>query len=300
MKKPSEVAAISEVLEKLMVGTFIIDGLDGSGKGEITERIKRELEKLGYDPISIDFPRYDLDSGKRIREELKNPKLNIMQRLNLYALNRLEGFRELLLKVRDSVEQGKKPFVIFDRFTTSNLISIAYELSKTNPELANATPEELSTMSLNVGGIDLSLELIFGQIINLENQFLDYLNLNHGFKVIIPEISPDITLDRIDKDTSRGNGTNNRDAYEQKPVQQISANLYRAVELIWPGTFVFIDQKGRTPDEIVEEIMQRFVIDERANQEMIKQILDTDIAILLGYINDWKISPGIKAGQADA
>lgn len=277
-----------EILQLIDIECVIIDGLDGSGKGELTNRISKKLEEAGYDPILIDFPRYHLESGKAIKTELKNPQLNIIQRLNLYALNRLEGLEELVLQVIKSFEEGKNPFIVFDRFTTSNLISIAYELSKSQPELLSKSIEEISQSTINLNGIETNFRQIFEMILNIEHDFLNYLNLEDNFKVIIPEISPEITLTRMDNDMTRGDGTNNRDSYEQSDVQELSAKIYRAVASLFPDRFIFVEQSGRNPDEITEEILSLVNIDVQANIKQIERILSIDIQQLRLTIAEWK------------
>lgn len=280
---------VDERIEKHSVCSVIIDGLDGSGKGELTSRISAKLEQEGYTPIVIDYPRYHLQSGIAIKKELRNPQMDIYSRLSLYALNRLESILEIYSAVQKAVSEGRKPALIFDRFTTSNLITLAYELVKMNPNYVDLSAEEIANLEVKIAGVSVPFSLLFQMILNHENQFLSYLGLQNNFKVIIPEISADITIQRMDGDATRGDGTNNRDAYEQLPVQRLSAKVYRAAEILAPGNFIFIQQNERTPDEIAEEILKKIEIDQMGHEEQITKILSIDIEKLKEEVEEWKI-----------
>jgi len=102
-------------------GKFIvIEGTDGSGKGEQTIRLVNHLKDTGHEVIPFDFPRYGEPSCWFITEYLKGgfgslkevgPKTASM----FYALDRYAAAPQ----IRSAIDDGK--MVVSNRYVASNL-----------------------------------------------------------------------------------------------------------------------------------------------------------------------------------
>lgn len=101
-----------------------IEGIDGSGKGTQSKKLKEYLESNGENVVLFEFPRYKNLVGKIIAEYLKGnygsiedvPKKLICL---AYALDRKNAQDE----IKQYLEKGY--YVICDRYTHSNLFSVA-------------------------------------------------------------------------------------------------------------------------------------------------------------------------------
>lgn len=100
------------------IGKLItIEGIDGVGKNTQAVMLRDYLAKEYGDCGLFSFPRYDTPTGKLVRAYLNGElgELNILQRLKLYADDRLAAREEIL----DYLFRGYD--VICDRYVDSNL-----------------------------------------------------------------------------------------------------------------------------------------------------------------------------------
>ena len=104
-----------------MVGKFIvIEGTDGSGKGEQTIRLVKRIKDSGNEVSPFDFPRYTEPSSWFINEYL-NGRFGTLAEINpktaslFYALDRYAASPA----IRAAVEAGS--IVISNRYVASNL-----------------------------------------------------------------------------------------------------------------------------------------------------------------------------------
>lgn len=105
----------------MVKGKFIvIEGTDGSGKGEQTIRLVRHLKDIGREVAPFDFPRYDEPSSWFVGEYLRGgfgtldeigPKTASL----FYALDRYAAAPQ----IRSAVDEGK--VVVSNRYVASNL-----------------------------------------------------------------------------------------------------------------------------------------------------------------------------------
>ena len=112
------------------MGKFIvIDGLDGSGKGTQSERLKARLEKEGKKVRLLSFPMYESDSSFLVRMYLDgalgaHPEdTNAYAASSFFAADRYISYRTDWKKDIDDPET----VVIANRFTTANAV---HQLSK--------------------------------------------------------------------------------------------------------------------------------------------------------------------------
>src|SRR3989344_5283279 len=102
-------------------GKFIvIEGTDGSGKGEQTLRLVKRLKNTGYNVVSFDFPRYSEPSSWFVVEYLKGAfgtlkEINPRTASLFYALDRYAAAPQ----IRSAIKAGK--IVISNRYVASNL-----------------------------------------------------------------------------------------------------------------------------------------------------------------------------------
>ncbi len=138
---------------------IVLEGIDGSGKGEMIKRLEVFLKEKGHDVIVTREPT-DSQYGKQIRKilaEEKDPKANAQKCFELYVKDREEHVKE----IEKWLEQGN--IVICDRYYYS---TIAYQ---------------------NAQGIDVE-ELIAA---NIEFRTPDL--------TLILDLPPEVSLERISK-----------------------------------------------------------------------------------------------------
>jgi dTMP kinase len=105
----------------MVKGKFIvIEGTDGSGKGEQTLRLVRHLKDSGHDVAPFDFPRYNEPSCWFVSEYLRGGFGTIEQvgpktASLFYALDRYAAAPQ----IRSAIDEGK--VVISNRYVASNL-----------------------------------------------------------------------------------------------------------------------------------------------------------------------------------
>lgn len=102
-------------------GKFIvIEGTDGSGKGEQTIRLVKHLKDVGRDVAPFDFPRYNEPSSWFVSEYLKG-SFGTLDQIGpktasiFYALDRYAAAPQ----IRSAIDAGK--VVISNRYVASNL-----------------------------------------------------------------------------------------------------------------------------------------------------------------------------------
>lgn len=214
--------------------TIAVDGLDGTGKGTLQNKLADYFTSQGSKVFRLDFPFYDLPTGIKLKKLLADggfAGLNLEDRMKLYAENRKEGFSKIQ-EVFNSASEND--VLIFDRFWTSNLMTFAYYAVK-SPEMIS---EETK---LN----------IYKKIQQFDAEFISKFNFQ-DVPVIVPMINPEIALDRIKKDETRGGKV---DAYEKIDVQQIAYDLYKDFASRNMANMKLVDIEGLTPEEVAERVI---------------------------------------------
>lgn len=225
----------------------VVDGLDGGGKTSITSEIKRIYEDLGYNTVIVHFPQYTTPWGKEIRDLLDtgDKGLTLLERMVVYALNRLECVDTI--KEQVSRLEGSS-VLLFDRFPTSNVLTLAYYLAAGS--LENASEEDVSKwIEQNSDEIDYYVSIIT----EIDCAFMRALNIEDA-EVYVPTIDPAISLARIANDASRLNGG---DTYENYQVQMIAYHLYKTIAEAGLLNIKIVEQDGRDPSTIAKDIVNR-------------------------------------------
>ena len=99
---------------------LVIEGTDGSGKAEQTQRVVARLAAMGVRVAMFDFPRYDQESSWFVREYL-NGRFGTLDQINpmtaslFFALDRYAAARD----IRKCLAEGMT--VISNRYVASNL-----------------------------------------------------------------------------------------------------------------------------------------------------------------------------------
>lgn len=161
---------------------IVIDGIDGSGKSTqanlLIEYLKKKKIKCKY----LDFPRYNEFFGKIVKKYLNGEFMELGNNPYFasifYALDRMD----MAIKINKWLEQGY--FIVSNRYTESNLIHQAVKIKNKNKK------QEF---------IDWIIDFEFKK-----------LGVIKAFKVIYLSVTPDISLNLIDK---RGN---KKDIHENK------------------------------------------------------------------------------------
>lgn len=102
---------------------IVIDGLDGSGKATQSEILKDLLIRDGYRVEKFSFPDYDSESSALVKMYLSgefgdNPEdVNAYVASVFYSVDRIASYIKCWKDYND-----KYDFIIFDRYTTSNIV----------------------------------------------------------------------------------------------------------------------------------------------------------------------------------
>lgn len=216
--------------------TIAVDGLDGTGKGTLQNKLSEYFQSQGLKVFRLDLPFYDLPTGIKLKQLLTDggfAGLSLEDRMRLYSDNRKEGFS----KIQEVFDTSKEnDILIFDRFWTSNLMTFAYYAVK-NPEIITEE-SKLATYS---------------KIQEFDAEFISKFNFQN-VPVIVPMINPEIALDRIKKDETRGGRV---DSYEKIDVQKIAYDLYKDFAGRNLANMMLVDIEGLTPDEVAELVIQK-------------------------------------------
>src|SRR5690606_536967 len=230
-----------------------IDGLDGSGKGTLAEEIVNLQIELGRNALLIDFPQYSTKWGKILKYLLTvdDKGLTLPERMAVYALNRLECVDAL---INEGLKFKEETVVVFDRFPTSNILTIAYYLAKN--ELKDVELTELEE------SLKAKMEVIkkyINEMFVLDDEFLKVLALE-TVKVCIPKINPRISMERLENDTTRDGA----DSYENLRVQIIADYLY-GIAATYHENILILEQEGRSPKEIALDIVKLYGLNKSAS-----------------------------------
>jgi thymidylate kinase len=214
--------------------TIAVDGLDGTGKGTLQNKLADYLTSQGSKVFRLDFPFYDLPTGVKLKQLLSDggfAGLSLEDRMKLYAENRKEGFG----KIQEVIDAASENDVlIFDRFWTSNLMTFAYYAVK-NPEILT---------------IDSQLD-IYKKIQEFDSDFVSKFNFQE-VPIIVPMLNPEIAIDRIKMDETRAGKV---DSYEKIDVQQIAYDLYKDFASRNMANMMLVDIEGLTPEEVAERVI---------------------------------------------
>lgn len=104
---------------RVLDGPIVIEGIDGSGKGEQFKLLVARLKNLGLPVETMDFPQYDSQSSYFVRQHLNGVygglEISPEKASLFYAMDRFD----VSSKIREFINQGK--ILIFNRYTFSNL-----------------------------------------------------------------------------------------------------------------------------------------------------------------------------------
>lgn len=225
----------------------VIDGLDASGKGEITNALAKIESNNGSDVILRDYPEYKAPWGKVLKYLLRvdDKGLSIQERMSVYALNRLETIDSIIQTVNRL--NSKKITIIFDRFFTSNIMTIAYFLKGRFENI------EQSEIPKKLKEIDEEIKTYLDLMFEVDREFIEILGVINT-KVCIPQISPRISLERLSKDPSRDGA----DKYETPIVQTLSDYLYSISSEYENLHIKILKQQGKSPENIASDIYKEY------------------------------------------
>lgn len=197
-----------------------IDGLDGSGKGSCVDEMSKIITNAGVPVIIADYPSYKYPWGEFLYHLLheNNEGLSVQDRFLVYALNRLETVFVLLEKIEDFQREYNKVAVIFDRYVTSNVVSLGFYLTQ---------------MGENVDYHE-ELKKLYPFMWEIDKYFVDYLKLQKT-KIFVPILDAEETIKRVRRDDSRMKA----DFYERTDVQDLARRLYIYSSKIDPRIFTY-------------------------------------------------------------
>ena len=246
----------------------IVDGLDGSGKGELTRCLSEYYQLNNMNVVSIDYPKYTSYWGRVLRYllDVDDLGLDIATRMAVYALNRLESLDKIMLEV------GKlegEVILIFDRFATSNILTMSYYYANGVLKDIDNEGEILEYLKSHLSEIEDYIKLIF----EIDSDFIQFLSVN-GISVCIPRISPEVSLQRIKNDKTRKGS----DLYEKPKIQVIADFLYQIASQNNLGNLKILEQDNRDPQSIAKDIVDLYGYrrGEVGNPKLVQINLDKD------------------------
>ena len=216
------------------MGKFIvIDGLDGSGKGTQSERLKARLEGEGRKVRLLSFPMYDADSSCLVRMYLDGKLGTHPEDTNAYAASSFFAADRYISYRTDWKNDIDDPdtVVIANRFTTANAV---HQLSK----MPRAHWDEF---------LDWLWDYEYGK-----------LGVPHPDLVIYLEMTPEISMSLV---SSRSDETGQKkDIHELDPMHlknSYAAALYSSEKLGWTRIRCFEDGKPLSRDKIEALIAEK-------------------------------------------
>lgn len=222
--------------------SIIICGLDATGKATLTGQMAEDLMKQGRHVICITYPAYSLPWGQVVNNALHDPNmtLSMEQRFKLYALNRLETVEALAQTITQVCNDTQEiPVVIFDRFVTSNIMTLAYghkDSQRTD--------------------LDILVPTYYDAMYRLETVFLERLGMQRE-SIIVPMLSGEAAIAALKSDTSRASV----DLYENLPVQELARHFYGILARCYPKEVQIISQFDANERRFTPQEMSALCID---------------------------------------
>ena len=210
---------------------YVIEGLDGSGKGTQAELLFGKLKKKGIEVRKVSFPNYASDSSAPVRMYLRGDfgtdpsSVNAYAASSFYAVDRYAGYKA---DWGSFYEEGG--IIIADRYTTSNAV---HQCSKLPEEEWDAFLQWLFHYEYDLLGIPAPESVI-------------YLEVD-------PEISQKLMAGRYEGDEARKDIHERNVQYLQRSAK---AAAYCCEKLGWKKISCAREGKMRTIEDISAEIME--------------------------------------------
>ena len=210
---------------------YVIEGLDGSGKGTQAELLFGKLKKKGIEVRKVSFPNYESDSSALVRMYLRGDfgtdpsSVNAYAASSFYAVDRYAGYKA---DWGSFYEEGG--IIIADRYTTSNAV---HQCSKLPEEEWDAFLQWLFHYEYDLLGIPAPESVI-------------YLEVD-------PEISQKLMAGRYEGDEARKDIHERNVQYLQRSAK---AAAYCCQKLGWKKISCALEGKMRAIEDISAEIME--------------------------------------------
>ena len=210
---------------------YVIEGLDGSGKGTQAELLFGKLKKKGIEVRKVSFPNYASDSSAPVRMYLRGDfgtdpsSVNAYAASSFYAVDRYAGYKA---DWGSFYEEGG--IIIADRYTTSNAV---HQCSKLPEEEWDVFLQWLFHYEYDLLGIPAPESVI-------------YLEVD-------PEISQKLMAGRYEGDEARKDIHERNVQYLQRSAK---AAAYCCGKLGWKKISCAREGKMRTIEDISAEIME--------------------------------------------
>jgi thymidylate kinase len=243
-----------------------IDGLDGSGKATCSKEIAKFLSLKGINVLIADLPHYSTPYGRVLTHLLteNDESLSLKERMCVYTLNRLETV-DTILKDITRLEKNEQPVhVIFDRYSTSNVITFAYYLLKEKRSYKISEFKE-----------------IYNYMLKIESDFQKLLgNIRNSTNVYILEIKIEETMKRLLADKKRSS----IQLYEKEEIQKLSNELFQHLSKI-DDKVKIISQYASGQHLQKEEVATKII------RKEFPALLKKEDAKIKGRIKQLKVSP---------
>ncbi len=194
---------------------FVIEGVDGSGKGTQFQLLAEQLARNGYEVAIFDFPQYEQPSSFFVKEYL-NGNYGSAEEVSSYvsslffALDRYDASS----RIRDAINQGK--VVLSNRYTSSNM---AHQGTK----FTHADERK-------------------GYYIWLDNLEFELLGIPRPTKHFVLHVDADIAQHLVDKKAVRSYTNKKRDIHEADLLHMEKAvKVYDELCQLFPKDFSRID-----------------------------------------------------------
>lgn len=105
---------------------IVLDGTDGSGKETQTKLLKENLEKRGFKVKHISFPNYEDDSSIFVKRYLNGDYGSDPNAINPYLASTFYSLDRANLFLTEELDEYD--YLLFDRYTTSNIIHQASKI----------------------------------------------------------------------------------------------------------------------------------------------------------------------------
>lgn len=261
--------------DKIEIVKLAIDGPDGVGKETLTNGLAKSLNEKGFPVLISDYPNYNLPWGKVIKNLLYKEErgLSLQDMMLSYSLNRIESIPLILAHLSSLADKYDRVAIIFDRYATSNVVTLAY--------YAHAHGLDLSDKKVLRKYYDLMWEL--------DDLLITSLDLSKT-PVCIPLMDVDGALEAMQQDESR----DELDQNENVSVQSLANSLYARLGNTDERLKIY-DQmasgKRMSPEENVEKCLEisgmRKISGTGDKIQEVTQILKPDVSPPVELLEGW-------------
>lgn len=222
--------------------SLAIEGIDGSGKRTLSEKLKEKFESIGIESEIISFPRHQEEfSGELVDKFLyeglrfNNDEYKEIREGMLYAIDRMVSLGRIRENGKSKLDEyNEDKLLIFDRYLSSNFIHRCNDMNEKELRTYINTMKYIEFKLLGLPEPDITLVLLvkpevsYNNILNRgretdENESLENLTKSYRNLMKLCEMEGYIPIDCCVK--------NEKGEYEMLSREEILEKAWLALEI---------------------------------------------------------------------